>query len=99
MRKMPPPTNDIRLPQAGDVYVFTHEAVTEASRLECNFYHKGDTLTLLEPTGLAPWDVISHEGHNWLVKCKYYAPPQSKAVWSAIVWGIDEGWLELVSHE
>jgi hypothetical protein len=49
-------------------------------------YQPGDTLTLLEATGLDPFGQGAQlkTEHNWLVKCKRFAPPDDEAVWATI---------------
>jgi len=49
-------------------------------------YLPGDTLALLERTGLDPFKQgaeMKNES-NWLVKCKRYSPPAPEAVWATI---------------
>ena len=65
--------------KSGEIYVATIHFGTHANKL----YVPGDEFLLLDRTTYAPFGysgVIS----NWVIKCKYFAPPARECVWSGI---------------
>lgn len=80
--------------EAGDVFEF----VVSVRGGSGTIYAPGDTLTLLEATGLDPFgqgESLKTE-HNWLVKCKRYSPPKKEAVWASIEHMFERGLIKKV---
>jgi hypothetical protein len=79
------------IPQSGDVY----EVIRAFSTLAGVSYDLGDHMELIEPTGQSPY---GHQSKicNWVVKCKYWTPPQPQTVWSMIWYLIDQGFIRKI---
>lgn len=75
-------------PRKGDVYEFTRTIFTFA-KVE---YKPGDRLFILARTEEAPFGFKDPQG-NFVVRCKYFT-----SVWSSIRYGINLGWLRLVTR-
>lgn len=76
--------------KAGQIYVVRELLVTRAGAT----YIKGDELHVIEPTGQDPhreWEKITkHMGLdpkyaiNWMVKCKFWQPPDPRSIWATL---------------
>lgn len=76
------------IPEAGKVFVVKKPFSTLAEVS----YETGDTLELIELTGMAPFGFQS-KLCNWIVRCKHFCPPQKETVWSGIYFMIESGIL------
>ncbi len=69
----------MKLPKPGSILLVVQPFHTLAGVS----YEKGDRLELIEPTGQAPFGFESNLG-NWIVKCRYFTPPDPHSIWSGI---------------
>ena len=83
--------------EAGDVFEFMMSVRCGSGKV----YLPGETLTLLEKTGLDPFEQGAQlkTEHNWLVKCKYYSPPDQESVWATIEHMFERGLIKKVESD
>ena len=72
----------------GQVYVLTIPCAAPA-----HHFPAGSELTLVEPTGHAPFGFQDPLGPNWIAS----SPVNGATVWSSIPYAIAKGWLVLKS--
>ena len=64
-------------------------------------YLPGDTLTLIEATGLDPFrqGAELNTEHNWMVKCKRFSPPEDESIWATIEHMFERGLIKKISPD
>jgi hypothetical protein len=83
--------------EAGDVLEFILSVRCGSGKV----YYPGETLTLLEKTGLDPFGqgASLKTEHNWLVKCRYFSPPDQESVWATIYQMFERGLIQKVEAD
>lgn len=71
----------------------TFEVVTPFYTAAGKSYEIGDILELIEPTGQNPYGWTTHLP-AWVVKCKYFSPPDQKSIWTSIWFMAERGMIK-----
>jgi hypothetical protein len=80
-------------PVPGNVYEVIRPFTTRAGKA----YELGMQLELYEETAQKPFGFESRIS-NWIVKCPFFGPPASEAIWSSIWMLIEMNYLKYVGR-
>lgn len=80
------------VPEAGKIF----EVVRPFNTIAGVSYQAGDTLELIEPTGQNPFGVKTYLP-AWVVKCKFYSPPDKRTIWTSIWYMAERGDIREIS--